>query len=89
MSTAIVATVRRYADTVRAPVVTGALVSRLACGMTAGEEALLEEIVEAAEPLSAGRLLAWHDGLPPPSHAPEPPHAELIAALIVTGPSPR
>jgi superfamily II DNA or RNA helicase len=66
-----------------------ALISRLARGMTAGEDVLLEELVEDAKPLSAGSLLAWHERLPPPIMTPEASQAELVAALIVTGPSPR
>jgi len=66
-----------------------ALVSRLACGMTAGEEVLLEQLLEDTTPLSARDLLAWHEGLPPPSMTAEPPRAELVAALIVMGPGPR
>ena len=65
------------------------LVSRLACGMTAGEEVLLEQLLEDATPLSVRHLLAWHERLPPPSVIVEPPRAELVAALIVTGPGPR
>ena len=66
-----------------------ALVSRLACGMTAGEEVLLEQLLEDATPFSARELLAWHERLPPPSLTAEPPRAELIAALVVTGPGSR
>jgi superfamily II DNA or RNA helicase len=66
-----------------------ALISRLTGGMTAGEEVLLEELVEDAVPLTADRLLAWHERLPPPNRTADPPQAELVAALIVTGPSPR
>jgi len=65
-----------------------ALVSRLACGMTAGEEVLLEQLLEDATPLSTRKLLAWHEQLPPLSVTAEPPRAELVAALIVTGPRP-
>jgi len=65
-----------------------ALVSRLASGMTAGEEVMLEELVEGTAPLSVDSLLGWHERLPAPIRAAEPPHAELVAALIVTGPSP-
>jgi hypothetical protein len=61
-----------------------ALVSRLACGMTAGEEILLAQLLEGATPLSPGTLLAWHERLPPPSLTAEPPRVELVAALIVT-----
>jgi hypothetical protein len=57
--------------------------------MTAGEEVLLEQLLEDATPLSVRHLLAWHERLPPPSVIAEPPRAELVAALIVTGPGPR
>jgi superfamily II DNA or RNA helicase len=60
-----------------------ALVSRLASGMTAGEELLLEELVQQTAPLSVRDLVAWHERLPPLGGAIEPPHAELVAALIV------
>lgn len=60
-----------------------ALVSRLASGMTAGETLLLEELVEAATPLTVQDLLRWHDRLPPVDPAPGPPEAELVAALCV------
>jgi len=65
-----------------------ALVSRLACGMTAGEEVLLEDLLEHASPLAIRDLLAWHERLPPPTMTAEPPRPELIAALIITGPGP-
>jgi hypothetical protein len=63
-----------------------ALVTRLACGLSAGEEVLLEQLLEDTTPLSVGKLLAWHEQLPLPSATAESPRAELIAALIVTGP---
>jgi hypothetical protein len=56
--------------------------------MTAGEEVLLEERLEGAAPMSVRNLLAWHERLPPPSVTDEAPRAELVAALIVTGPGP-
>ena len=41
------------------------LVSRLALGMTAGEELLLDDVLSQHEPLSVSDLLAWHMRLPP------------------------
>lgn len=66
-----------------------ALVSRLACGMTAGEEVSLEQLLSDPTPLSTRALLAWHEKLPPLSTIAQPTGAELVAALIVTGPRPR
>ncbi len=54
------------------------LVHRLARGMTAGEEALLAELVERPAPLGVGDLLAWHATLPPLAD----PHARPDVALI-------
>jgi hypothetical protein len=65
------------------------LISRLTCGMTAGEEVLLDELVEATTPLSVASLLAWHERLRPLDLAADPPQLEFVAALIVTGPTPR
>ena len=62
-----------------------ALVSRLARGMTAGEEVSLEQILEDPTPLSTRTLLAWNEELPPPSTLGDPPGAQLVAALIVGG----
>jgi helicase-like protein len=59
------------------------LVSRLALGMTAGEELLLEELLRRRATLAIGHLLAWHERLPPISAPDEPPTAELVAALVV------
>jgi hypothetical protein len=66
-----------------------ALVSRLAGGMTAGEEVSLEQLLSDPIPLSTRALLAWHEQLPPLSTIAQPTGAELVAALIVTGPRPR
>ena len=63
-----------------------ALVSRLTCGMTAGEEVLFEELLEDQTALSVRNLLDWHERLPPPSISAEQPGAVLVAALVVTGP---
>ncbi|MGH7645864.1 MAG: helicase-related protein [Gemmatimonadales bacterium] len=59
------------------------LVARLSCGMTAGEELLLEERLAQREPLTIGDLLAWHRRLPPIAEPGEAPRPELIAALVV------
>src|SRR5205823_537524 len=42
-----------------------ALVSRLALGMTAGEELLLAQLLERRAPLTVRDVLAWHERLPP------------------------
>ena len=60
-----------------------ALVSRLTGGMTAGEELLLEELVERGAPLTVSDLLAWHARLPPLTSPTEHPDPELVAALVV------
>jgi len=60
-----------------------ALVSRLALGMTAGEELELEELVTRAAPLAVREVLAWHERLPPLAPDSAAPHLELVAALIV------
>ncbi len=59
------------------------LVTRLARGMTAGEEQTLHGLVERDRPLAVDDVLAWHERLPAP--APDAPAAvvELIAALVV------
>lgn len=60
-----------------------ALVSRLALGMTAGEEILLDDLLARRSPLSVRDMLAWHEGLPPVGAGAEVPHVELVAALVV------
>src|SRR3989475_973870 len=60
-----------------------ALVSRLASGMTAGEELLLEVLLSRQEPLVVPDLLAWHHGLPPADTGYSPIDVELVAALMV------
>jgi hypothetical protein len=61
------------------------LVARLAVGMTAGEELLLEALLERRAPLTIAALLAWHEQLPSLEEPAGPPEAELVAALqIVT-----
>jgi superfamily II DNA or RNA helicase len=61
-----------------------ALVSRLALGMTAGEELLLDELLERRRSLSVDAVLTWHEGLPPARDTADAPRAELVAALLVT-----
>ncbi len=59
------------------------LVSRLALGMTAGEELLLDELLQRPEPLLVQNLLAWHRALAPADTGDAPIKVELIAALMV------
>ena len=60
-----------------------ALLSRLASGMTAGEELLLAELLERRATLSMRDLVAWHEALPPVEPPADAPVAELMAALLV------
>jgi len=60
-----------------------ALVSRLASGMTAGEELLLEDILTRREPLAVRDLVEWHERLPPLAGDDVGCDVELIAALMV------
>src|SRR6266516_368884 len=60
-----------------------ALVSRLALGMTAGEELLLEDLLAGRAPLAMRDVLAWHERLPPVATDAEAPHVELIAAVVL------
>ena len=60
-----------------------ALVSRLALGMTAGEELLLEQLLERRAPLTVRDVLAWHERLPPCAGVPDPPGVLLEAALVL------
>ena len=59
------------------------LVSRLACGMTAGEELLLDELLSRPEPLVVNDLLGWHHGLPAPEVADSSSTVQLVAAVVV------
>ena len=59
-----------------------ALVSRLALGMTAGEEVLLDELLERRSPLTVRDVLAWHERLPPATGVPDPVTVALEAALV-------
>ena len=59
-----------------------ALVSRLALGMTAGEELLLEDVLSRREPLAITDLLSWHQHLPPAQTGECCTSVELIAVVI-------
>jgi len=59
------------------------LVSRLASGMTAGEELLLEDILARREPLAVRDLLAWHERLPAVRGDSGAVEVELVAALCI------
>src|SRR2546426_521730 len=54
------------------------LVSRLALGMTAGEEQLLEELLGRRAALAIADVLAWHEPPPPPR---EPSQAPPVGPL--------
>ncbi len=69
---------RRPAELVRLD----GLVSRLALGMTAGEELTLEDLVARRATLSIGDVLAWHERLPIPQEDMAAPHIALIAAVV-------
>jgi hypothetical protein len=60
-----------------------ALVSRLASGMTAGEELLLEDLLSRPQPLLVQDLLAWHHALPGAGDGDTPTNVELVAGLMV------
>jgi superfamily II DNA or RNA helicase len=62
------------------------LVTRLASGMTAGEELLLEELLSRPEPLVVNDLLAWHEQLPAASIPESSSSVELVAALHIRSP---
>src|SRR5207249_4919145 len=61
-----------------------ALVSRLALGMTAGEELLLEQLLARRTPLSVRDVLAWHAG--PPLHGQSSCTRRRSAAEMVSSP---
>jgi len=71
---------RRHADLARLD----GLVSRLALGMTAGEELLLEDLLARRAPLSVRDVLAWHERLPPLYTGAEAPQVELVAAMVLS-----
>jgi hypothetical protein len=60
-----------------------ALVARLAGGLTAGEELLLEDLLARRGALDVRDLLAWHERLPPPTPPSDPPAPELVAAVVL------
>jgi superfamily II DNA or RNA helicase len=60
------------------------LVCRLAAGMTAGEELLLDELLTRPEPLTVDDLLAWDNELPPVGGDDAAISVELVAALLVS-----
>jgi len=60
-----------------------ALVSRLASGMTAGEELLLEDLLSSQQPLLVQDLVAWHHALPTADGGDSSIEVELVAALMV------
>jgi len=59
------------------------LVSRLASGMTAGEELLLDDLLSRREPLLVNDLLSWHQRLPPAAISESASGVELVAALQI------
>ena len=64
-----------------------ALVSRLASGMTAGEELLLDDLLSRQEPLVVHDLLTWHHALPAADIGDSSIDVELVAALMMVAPS--
>jgi hypothetical protein len=60
-----------------------ALVSRLASGMTAGEELLLDDLLSRPEPLVVKDLLGWHQNLPPVEAEASSSGVELVAVVMV------
>ena len=60
-----------------------ALVTRLASGMTAGEELLLDQLLSRRDALLVNDLLAWHRRLPAVGLAESSSRVELIAALQI------
>ena len=60
------------------------LVCRLAAGMTAGEELLLDELLTRREALTVRDLLAWHERLPPVVSDETTFSVELVAALTIS-----
>jgi superfamily II DNA or RNA helicase len=58
------------------------LVSRLALGMTGGEELLLEDLLSRREPLAVHDLLAWHARLPDVQTDDAGVEVGLVAALV-------
>jgi superfamily II DNA or RNA helicase len=60
-----------------------ALVSRLALGMTAGEELLLDDLLARRGPLSLRAVLDWHERLPAAADRVDRPEVELVAAVML------
>ena len=65
-----------------------ALVSRLALGMTAGEELLLEDLLARGGPLAVRDVLAWHERLAPAAAGAgaDAPDVQLVAAVVLRRP---
>ena len=59
------------------------LVSRLASGMTAGEELLLDDLLSRREPLLVHDLISWHQRLPAAAMSESISGVELVAALQI------
>jgi len=70
---------RRDANLLRA---LDGLVTRLSAGMTAGEEGLLDDLLERRRAVGMRDLLAWHARLPPVAAVVEGPAVQLVAALV-------
>lgn len=60
------------------------LVSRLALGMTAGEELLLDDLLGDEKALSVADMLAWHQRLPPALATESSANIQLVAAVVMT-----
>ena len=60
-----------------------ALVARLARGMTAGEEILLDDLLARRSPVTIRDLLAWHELLPSVAGDADAPRLALVAALVL------
>src|SRR5204863_6300952 len=58
------------------------LVTQLSAGMTAGEEVLLDDLLERRRSVTVRDLLAWHARLPPVPAVVEGPVVQLVAALV-------
>ena len=63
-----------------------ALISRLALGMTAGEELLLEDLLARGGPLAVRDVLAWHERLAPAAEGADAPGVQLVAAVVLRRP---
>src|SRR2546425_8149067 len=60
-------------------------ISRLALGMTAGEELLLEDLLARGGPLAVRDVLAWHERLAPAAEGADAPGVQLVAAGVLRG----